>query len=31
MSLYPFNPNTEMSWVKTYPNKVGNGRVHEYR
>ena len=30
MGLYPFNPNTQMGWVKTHPNKVGNGRVHGY-
>ena len=30
MGLYPFNPNTQMGWVKTYPNKVGNGRVNWY-
>ncbi|KAL0012410.1 hypothetical protein SO802_007518 [Lithocarpus litseifolius] len=22
MGLYPFNPNTQMGWVKTYPNKA---------
>ena len=30
MGLYPFNPNTQMGWVKTYPNKVGNERVYGY-
>ena len=30
MGLYPFNPNIQMGWVKTYPNKVGNGWVHGY-
>ena len=30
MGLYPFNPNIQMGWVKTYPNKVGNGRVYRY-
>ena len=30
MDLYPFNPNTQMGWVKTYLNKVDNERVHEY-
>ena len=30
MSLYPFNPNIQMGWFKTYPNKVGNGQVHGY-
>ena len=23
MGLYLFNPNIQMDWVKTYPNKVG--------
>ena len=31
MGLYPFNPNIQMDWVNTYPNKVGNGWVHGYR
>ena len=31
MGLYPFNSNAQMSWDKTYPNKMGNKRVHEYR
>ena len=31
MGLYQFNPNVQMSWVKTYPNKVGNEQVHGYR
>ena len=31
MSLYPFNPNIQMGWVKTYPYKVGNGWVDGYR
>ena len=30
MGLYPFNQNTQMGWVKTYPNKMGNEQVHEY-
>ena len=30
MGLYPFNPNTQIGWIKTYSNKVGNGRVHGY-
>ena len=30
MGLYPFNPNIQMGWVKTYPNKVGDKRIHEY-
>ena len=30
MSLYLFNPNIQKGWVKTYPNKVGNGWVHGY-
>ena len=30
MSLYPFNPNIQMGWVKTYPNNVGNWRIYEY-
>ena len=30
MGLYPFNLNIQIGWVKTYPNKVDNGRVHEY-
>ena len=30
MGLYPFNPNVQMGWVKTYSNKVGNGQVHGY-
>ena len=30
MGLYPFNPNIQMSWVKTYSNKVDNGWVHGY-
>ena len=30
MGLYPFNSNIQMDWVKTYPNKVGNGLVHRY-
>ena len=30
MGLYPFNSNTQMGWVKTYPSKVGNGRVYGY-
>ena len=30
MGLYPFNPNIQMGWVKTYPNKMGNGWVHGY-
>ena len=25
MGLYPFDPNIQMGWVKTYPNKVGYG------
>ena len=28
MGLYPFNPNIQMGWVKTYPNKVGNWWVY---
>ena len=30
MGLYPFSPNIQMGWVKTYPNKVGNGQVYGY-
>ena len=30
MGLYPFNQNTQMGWVKTYPNKVDNWQVHGY-
>ena len=30
MGLYPFNPNIQMGWVKTYPNKVDNEQVHRY-
>ena len=30
MGFFPFNPNTQMRWVKTYPNKVDNERVHRY-
>ena len=30
MGLYPFNPNIQMGWIKTYPNKVGNVWAHEY-
>jgi len=30
MGLYLFNPNTQMGWVKTYPNKMDNRRVHGY-
>ena len=33
MDLYPFNPNIQMGWVKTYPNnpnKVGNWWIHGY-
>ena len=28
MGFYPFNPNIQMGWVKTHPNKVGNGQVY---
>ena len=30
MDLYPFNLNIQMGWIKTYPNKVGDERIHEY-
>ena len=30
MGFYSFNQNIQMGWVKTYPNKMGNGRVHGY-
>ena len=30
MGLYPFNPNIQMGWVKTYPNKVDKGWVYGY-
>ena len=30
MSFYPFNPNIQMGWVKTHPNKMGNGWVYGY-
>ena len=30
MGLYPFNPNIQMGWVKTYPNKEGNEWVYGY-
>ena len=30
MDFYPFKPNIQMGWVKTYPNKVNNGQVHGY-
>ena len=30
MGLYSFNPNIQMGWVKTYPNKVDNWQIHEY-
>ena len=30
MGLYTFNPKIQMGWVKTYPNKVGNGWVLGY-
>ena len=30
MDLHSFNPNIQMGWVKTYPNKVGNEWVHGY-
>ena len=28
MNFYLFNQNIQMSWVKTYLNKVGNEWVH---
>ena len=30
MGFYLFNPNIQMGWVKTHPNKVGNGQVYRY-
>ena len=30
MGLYLFDPNIQMGWVKTYPNKVGYEWVYGY-
>ena len=30
MGFYPFYPNIQIGWVKTYPNEIGNGWIHKY-